>query len=96
MAKTTINIPSQRLTVIKKTGPKNVSISSGIAGNYIIDVAETGKIPIGIVGFETSGGSYLSWSDWIITGTTAGVYYRNQTSSTVTLNSASVNVLYTY
>lgn len=86
---------------VKSITVENKSITTGlptIAANSVssinINVSKTDYSPAGIMGITGTGTTGLVIQEYYLTGTTATVYFRNVTSSSITPSVIRVTVLY--
>lgn len=87
-----------RNDIVVESVSKNVgqTYNTNASGSVDIPVAKTGYTALGIVGFEGSGTGGFAWQDWsLLSGNaTARLYFRNISTTSTTLTSVRVFVLY--
>lgn len=77
------------------TNTDSETLGAGLGSNRIFYIDKSGYTPLGVVGYGGSGTAGISFSDvYIDTIHTAKAYYANPTSSSKTINSMFVQILY--
>ena len=95
MANGTMKAP-QYLYVKTFTKSVGVTYSDHASGNQTIDISSENARPLGIVGIAGSGTAKFSTFDFYLSsnGTSATVYYRNDSGGSAVLNNIMVYVLF--
>lgn len=85
------------VTVINKATSETlpVTLTAGSGKRFDFSIAETGKTPLGIVGVTGSGTGNCAFQDfYLANSTTATVYLKNISTSSISITALYIRVLY--